>query len=312
MSRTLPFRSGPTWPPPLRPGSRVGVVALSGVVDPVKLDRGLARLASWGFEPVPAANLRLQHRSFAGTDEERLNGFHALLEDESIEAIWFARGGHGLLRILPRVDWKLLARRPRAILGYSDLTPLLLEIVRRFGWVTFHAPMVAADLARELLPEEEMSLRAALSGHREALAWPVNPVWECNPSDPEIELGPIEGGCLSLLVATLGTPFAWRARGQLLWFEDVREPFYRVDRMLTQLDLSGRLRQVSGVVVGHLYDAEEVDLEQLVIERLRELLPGRPVWSGFPAGHRAPNLVVPLGWPVRYVPARGRLELAGL
>lgn len=300
----------PQWPPPLGSGSRVGIAALSSAVDPERLERGIARLRSWGYEPVLARNLRSRYHIFAGRDEERLAGFHELLRDDSVAAIWFARGGHGLLRVLPGIRWDLLGSRPRAFLGYSDLTPLLLEILRRFRWVTFHAPMVAAELARELLPEEEASLKAALEGRLEELRWPVVSEEGWDPNGLPLVLGSLVGGCLSLLVATLGTPYSWwRTQDQLLWFEEVREPFYRVDRMLTQLYLSGKLRRVRGVVVGHLDDDQGVDLAGSVVERLKGLLPGRPVWSGFPAGHRPPNCLVPLGWPVQYVPARGQLEL---
>ncbi len=142
----------------------MGVAALSGPVDPARLEAGLEALRRLGFEPVLAANVLSRHGLFAGGDEERLAAFHRLAADPSLSAIFFARGGHGLLRLLPAIDWDLLRRHPRAYVGYSDLTPFLLEVVRRLGLVTFHGSMVAADLARGLRPEEEESLLGALAG----------------------------------------------------------------------------------------------------------------------------------------------------
>ncbi len=151
-------------PPPAGPGDRVGVAALSGPVDPGRLEAGLEALRRLGFEPVLADNLLMRHGLFAGSDADRLAAFHRLAADRDLPVILFARGGHGVLRILPGVDWGLLARRPRAYMGFSDLTPFLLAVVRRLGLVAFHGPMVAADLARGLSPEDEASFLAALAG----------------------------------------------------------------------------------------------------------------------------------------------------
>lgn len=284
------------------------MAALSGVVDSDRLERGLALLEAWGFVPVLAPNLRDRWGIFAGTDSDRLRGLYALADDPSIDAIWFARGGHGVLRILPALDWGRLASRPRAFLGYSDLTPLLLEVVRRCGWVTFHAPMVAADLGRDLLEEEVLGLLHGLAGEVAHLRWPVSPFETSDSAAEEGDVvGPLLGGCLSLLVSTLGTPYALDPVGALLWIEDVGEPYYRLDRMLTQLWLSGSLHWVSGIVIGHLFANGEGDLALAAAGRLRELLPDIPIFTGLPAGHRAPNLLLPLGWPVRFSRTAGAL-----
>ena len=139
----------------------MGVAALSGPVDPVRLEAGLAELRRLGLTPVPADNLlaRSANGLFAGEDAERLAAFHRLAAEPDLPAILFARGGYGVPRILPWIDWDLLRRYPRAYVGYSDLTPFLLEVVRRLGWVAFHGPMVAADFARGQSPDEEESQR---------------------------------------------------------------------------------------------------------------------------------------------------------
>lgn len=304
----LSDRSMAVLPPPVVPGDRVGVAALSGPVDPERLERGMAALAGLGFEAVPAANLRERSGLFAGDDRRRLGAFHELAADPSLKAILFARGGHGVLRLLPAIDWDLLAAHPRAYVGYSDLTPFLLEVVSRLGLVAFHGPMVAADLARGLTGEEAASLLAALAG-RYPRAYPVAGALAGNGgggAGAEAVSGPLLGGCLSLLTTMLGTPHRPELAGAVLFWEDVGEPLYRLDRMLTHLGLSGSLRGIRAMVVGH---AEPTDAAGDPAAWLSDALAGlsSPLAWGLAAGHRAPNLTLPLGLVARLDPAARRL-----
>jgi muramoyltetrapeptide carboxypeptidase len=307
------MRSPAHLPPPLLPGDRVGVAALSGPVDPERLAAGVDALAGLGYRPVEAANLRSRTGLFAGGDDERLAAFHELAADPEVRAVVFARGGWGALRVLPRIDWDLLGRHPRAYVGYSDLTPFLLQVVARLGLVAFHGPMVAADLARGLAPEEAASFAAALAGD---VAATHDLGWCAGGAAGE---GPLIGGCLSLLTSTLGTAFAPDLDGAVLFFEDVDEPPYRVDRMLTHLRLSGRLSSLQGMIAGHLTcdlparrnpehrAADEPSNEDLLRELAGEA--GWPVAWGLCAGHASPNLTLPLGARVRLDPGRRTLEV---
>jgi muramoyltetrapeptide carboxypeptidase len=285
------------------PGDRVGVAALSGPVDPERLERGLAELRALGFEPVLAANTASRHGLFAGSDGERLAAFHALAADPRLAAIFFTRGGHGLLRVLPAVDWELLARRPRAYVGYSDLTPFLLEVVRRLGLVAFHGPLVAGELARGLTDAERQSLLGALGG-RYPVELPFRGWLREAPA-----AGPLLGGCLSLLTATLGTPYFPDLAGALLYWEDVNEPAYRIDRMLTHLGLSGSLDRIGGMIVGQLVSSEspEPGWAALIQESLSTF--AWPLAFGLDAGHGSPNLTLPLGLPARLEAGRCRIAL---
>jgi muramoyltetrapeptide carboxypeptidase len=288
----------------VRPGDRIGVAALSGPVDPERLARGMAALSGLGFEPVPAANLGETSRLFAGDDRRRLDAFHRLAADPSLKAIAFARGGHGVLRLLPEIDWELLAAHPRAYLGYSDLTPFLLAVTARLGLVAFHGPMVAADLARGISGEEAASLLAALAGEYPR-AYAVEGVIAGGGGEPAA--GPLLGGCLSLIAALLGTAHLPDLAGAVLFWEDVDEPLYRLDRMLTHLKLSGSLAALSAMVVGH---AEPTDARgEPAAVWLADALAGfsPPLAWGLAAGHRAPNLTLPLGLTARLEPAARRL-----
>lgn len=332
MSATqLPIR----LPPPLRSGDRIGVAALSGPVDPERLTRGCAALEELGFEPVPASNLGSvsDQGLFAGDLGERLEGFHRLVADPSIAAIVFARGGHGVLPVLPHLDWHLMAQRPRAYVGYSDLTPLLLEIVRRLRMVSFHGPMVAADLARGLSPVERDSFLDGLAG-RFPQELPLAGILGGDASAEDPPEGLLMGGCLSLLTAALGTEWALDPTGALVFWEDVGEPLYRLDRMLTQWVLSNRLKGIRGLIVGHadLAEAgrgepppdavpeherkggcgEEPRIAARLSTWLREGPAGRlgcTVAWGLETGHRAPNRTLPLGLSARLEPEGPRLVL---
>ncbi|HEY0781404.1 MAG TPA: LD-carboxypeptidase [Thermoanaerobaculia bacterium] len=290
-------------PPAVGPGDRVGVAALSGPVDPERLARGLAALRRLGFEPVVADNVASRQGLFAGSDAERLIAFHRLAARTDIAAIFFARGGHGLLRVLPGIDWELLNRRPRAYVGYSDLTPFLLGVVARLGLVAFHGPMVAADLAREPSPAEEASLLSALAGR-----YPARLPFASFVRSGKAR-GPLLGGCLSLLTATLGTPYFPDLTGAILFLEDVGEPPYRIDRMLTHLRLSGNLDRVQGMIVGQLVGpaaGEEAEAggagAALWPALVGESLAGSswPIAWGLPSGHGSPNHTLPLGLLARF------------
>jgi muramoyltetrapeptide carboxypeptidase len=298
----------------------VGVAALSGPVDAERLERGIAALEGLGFVPVLADNLASRSRNgfLAGEDAERLAAFHRLAADRSLAAILFARGGHGLLRVLPGIDWDLLGSRPRAYMGFSDLTPFLLGVVARLGLVAFHGPMVAADLARGLTAVEEESFLGALAG-RYPVTQPLGPAIRPGVGDGGAggagASGPLLGGCLSLLAATQGTPYAPDLTGSLVFWEDTGEPPYRIDRMLTHLRLSGSLRKIAGMVVGHISAGGEnldtsvppVDWPTLVGESLSGF-PWPLAW-GQESGHVAPNRTLPLGLSAGLSPDAARLVL---
>lgn len=295
-------------PPSVRPGARVGIGALSGPIDDDRLRAGVAALEELGFEVVLASNLRPAAKRegrelFVGSDRQRLQAFHDLAADEEIAAIVFARGGYGVTRLLERIDWRLLAGRPRPYVGYSDLTPFLLGLVARTGMVAFHGPMLV-DFARGLLAEERRSLLAALAGRRGEV-WQLEPVGRPRSAGrPEAIEGRLLGGCLTMLAATIGTGFLPDFRDSILFLEDIDEPEYRIDRLLTQLRSARRVGGVRAVVAGHFTNC---DARDGLIDFAEAL--GVPLLVGLPAGHQTPNHTLPLGASVRLDPHAGRLEV---
>ena len=294
--------------PTLGQGATVGVAALSSRPELARLELGIAVLESWGYGVRRAANLGCEWGPFAGRDEERVAAFHDLVRDPEVEAIFFARGGHGVLRVMDRIDWDLLRERPKLYVGYSDLTPLLVHAAGRLGLVSCHGPMVATDLADGIEGEERDSLLAVLE-NRPGVRY------DCVAGTRARRRGSLEGrlmgGCLSLLVSLLDTPYFPDLEGSLLILEDTNEPFHRVDRMLTHLRLSGRLNGVKGMILGHL-EATDVATSgrfgglESIVEELESIL---PVAWGLEVGHGRPNLTLPIGSLARLDPARGELSI---
>jgi muramoyltetrapeptide carboxypeptidase len=271
------------------------VAALSGPVDPEKLEAGVESLRRLGFEPVLADNALSRRSYLAGADEERLAAFHRLIADPDIRAVFFTRGGYGVPRILPGIDWDLVGRHPRAYVGYSDLTPFLTGIVERLGLVSFHGPLVGGELARGLEPEEEASLMGALAGRYPATS--VELPFQGWLREGTCE-GPLLGGCLSLLSAMAGTPWFPDLRGAVVFWEEINEAPYRIDRMLTHLRLSDNLAGIAGMIVGHVVDKGDASVWPALVD---ENLSGYswPLAWGLPAGHVPQNWTLPMGLSAR-------------
>ena len=296
----------------LRHGDAVGVAALSGPVDPEELARGCAALDGMGYRVRLASNVGLRSGtlSLSGSDAERLTGYRELLLDPEVVAIVFARGGYGATPLLPYVDPAELAAHPKIHCGYSDLTALAARLLARCGLPSFHGPMVAADLARSLDPLSAAYFPAMLEGRGpSALALPDADVLVPGNFD-----GRLVGGCLSLLAAAIGTGDEFPYDGSVLLLEDVGEEAYRIDRMLVTLRNAGRLAKLCGILIGSLSaitfgGAEDPPrLRALLTDRLAPL--GIPVVAGVPAGHRGPNVTLPIGAHVAWDGGRRSLAFA--
>ena len=290
-------------PRPLRPGDRVGLIAPAGAVEPERLDAGIAVLRALGLEVVEGATVRGHWRYTAGPLEGRLRDLRAFWDDDAVAGIVCARGGAGAGWLAAALDGAALAARPKAFLGYSDVT-YIHSLLNAHGLVTFHGPMVAKDFAEGCV--DERSLRAALFGEGSYATGPgdVRPLREGQGE------GRLQGGCLSILAAAAGTPLAMAPDpgGTILFLEDVKEPPFRLDRVLLQLRASGALEGVRGVVFGEMLDCRPPEgadyaLEDVLLGALEGL--DVPVAIGLSSGHvEKPNVTLPLG-------ARARLTCAG-
>lgn len=281
----------PIVPPPLRPGARVALVAPAGPVRDGELARAEATVRALGWEPVVAAHALAREGYLAGDDARRAHDLQAALDDATIDAVWALRGGYGTTRLLAALDLTALVARPKAIVGCSDLTALHAAVARTAPLVTFHGPVARAELpsvARD-------SLVAALARSGEPCGF-AESAWTGHGGTAR---GRLAGGNLSLLAALCGTPWQPRFAGSLVVLEDVREPAYKVDRMLVQLEQAGTFDGCAGIVGGQFTDvpadasADAPDPHVLVARLARRL--GVPCLLGAPIGHIAEQWTVPLG-----------------
>jgi muramoyltetrapeptide carboxypeptidase len=279
------------------------VVAPAAAVDRESLERGIAALVTWGYRVKVSDHALDRAGVLAGTDATRAAELTAFFADQRIKAIFAARGGYGCGRLLPLLDFAALARTPKIFLGYSDETYLLNALLDHGQIVTFHGPMVAMDWARGLSAAAQAHLARLMAG--EGLSMEGQVVVR-----PGIAEGRLIGGCLSVVVAMIGTPWEPDFDGRILFLEDTGEKAYRVDRMLTQLRQTGALNRVAGIVFGaiHPHDGSERERELItdfVAEAVADL--NCPVLSGIEAGHGTQHFTLPLGVNVRLDGANRRL-----
>lgn len=296
--------------PALKPGGTVGIIApATGAAG--QLEQAAAWLAERGFVPRPFAGAKTRSGDYlAADDSARLADLHAAFSDSSVNAIICLRGGYGSMRLLDRIDFALLARNPKPFVGYSDITALLLAIARYAGFVTFHGPMLASDLIVGKQAPTESALFDMLQGRKLAGDWLPHPAqYPLETLHGGVALGRLVGGNLATIGALLGTRYDIDLDHAILFIEDVGETPQKIDRLLTQLRLAGKLAQVKGVLLG---DFSEIDDPRAQSDhtaanrrRLRAvwqdlLVPLQvPVLAGWRSGHCNPNLTLPIGAMVR-------------
>lgn len=282
----------------------MAIACPAGPVDMDRIRRGAERLrtAGWIVEIGQACGSRTL--LWAGTDEERAADLMGFLEDPRVDAVFAGRGGVGCMRLLPLLDRLRLRSRPCWIVGRSDLTALHLHLWNRFGWIGLSGPMVATDLAAETGADSVWSRTLRLLTDPR----PAGPI-EASALETWIEGsadGPIIPANLSVIASLAGTPYLPPLAGAILVLEDVNEPLHRIDRMLTQLRLSGALDGIAGLVFGQFTDCvsrQDGQTEQILADLLRDHAEkiAVPAIARFPYGHEAEFQPLPVG-------ARARIE----
>jgi muramoyltetrapeptide carboxypeptidase len=295
----------------LPPGSLIGVIAPAGPPNPERVALVEPMFAAHGYRVRLYPGCSMQEGEYlAGPDAARLADLHAAFADDEVAAIHCIRGGYGCLRLLDRIDADLMRRHPKLLMGYSDITALH-ALLATLGIPSLHAPMAASDIVRPGREADRDALFALLRGGCVAGTVLAPALGEGDAATtaalrvPGVAEGRLVGGNLSMVAHLLGTPWAWDARGAIVFLEDVSEEPYRVDRYLTQMRLAGVLDAAAGFVLGSFTD-QASPLPQLA-EALRPL--GKPVLGGWPTGHGTPNRPLPLGLRARLDAGAGTLTL---
>ena len=292
-------------PRALKPGDTVGLVSPSSYVfDLWSVENAVARLEALELKTKIGANARARHGYMAGTVRERVEDLHAMFSDPSVAAVFCLGGGYGAERLLDAVDYGLIRRNPKILLGFSDITGLHLAVTKKARVVTFHGPVAMSSLPPFTLEYFKKALFSPepigeLANPPEPD--PLSPVFPRHTVTAGIARGPTAGGNLTLISTTMGTPYEIDARGKILFFEDTGEAPYRVDRMLTQLKLAGKFAECAGIVWGTCSDCTaakssfeiNLSISDLVDELLGDL--GKPVLAGLVFGHTKEKVTLPIG-----------------
>lgn len=282
-------------PAAVAPGARVAVIAPASKALPERVDSGIAALRRQGYEVVLSPHATGKAAPyFSGTMEERLSDFHGAFADPDIEAIFCIRGGYGSNYLLEDLDLDLVGRNPKPLIGYSDMTVIQTWLLDKLGLVSFHGPMVAEDFCRED-GVDDGTMADALSGAKVTVA----AAHGLRILKPGRARGTVHGGCLSMLVSTLGTRFAAQTEGRLLFIEDIGAKPYQIDRMLRQMVLAGKFDGVTGFVFGEMLDCISAgtspDLLDQVVLRVLDWFDG-PIATGLRSGHVSRgNVTLPMG-----------------
>lgn len=307
-----PMGRAPIKPKRLQDGMTIGLVTpASNVPENEELYAAMDLVESLGFTAKPSPNLFSRSQYLAGTDEQRASDLNAMFTDPDVDAIFCVRGGYGSGRLLPYLDYEAIAANPKILMGYSDITALLNSINLHSGLMTFHGPIAGSNFSeysleqyRRVLVNPSKETQIGEPPPFETSPGVVERTNRLTPIVPGSAEGRLIGGNLSLMVTLMGTPYEPVFDDAILILEDVSEPPYSVDRMLTHLWLTGKLERLAGVVLGKFtdddYDSNTFSMEEVLRDRFEPL--GIPTLRGVMIGHVDDQTVVPIG-------ARARLDV---
>ncbi|MGF1538360.1 MAG: LD-carboxypeptidase [Elainellaceae cyanobacterium] len=297
-------------PPRLQPGDRVGIISPAGVTTSQQdQDIVVNAIRALGLVPALGPHARDRYGYLAGRDRDRAADVNQFFADPTIKALMPIRGDWGSSRILPSLDYDVIRQNPKILVGFSDITALLLGIYAQTGLVTFHGPHgLTSWLPDQAIPFRRVLFEGAAAGIGGTLRPRPTPHRMITPGQAQ---GPLIGGNLSVIAGIVGSPYMPDLDGAVLFVEDVGEAVYRVDRMMTQLKLAGALDGLAGFIFGQCTrcpaEGDSLTLEQVLRDHLQPL--GIPAWMGALIGHVEPILTLPIGVTVAIDAERGALQM---
>jgi muramoyltetrapeptide carboxypeptidase len=297
-----------TKPRALKRGDTIGIVVPAGPVNRERIDRALDRIRQRGFLIKMYGDIYRRTGYLAGDDATRAKELMAAFADPATAAVWCARGGYGVMRLLKRIDFDLIRRNPKVFVGFSDITILHLAMQQYAGLQTFHGPNLQDGFGKpdDMPAANETALWQALIADQQAILDGGYSYDLSGAAAAELRTvtagsasGRLTGGNLAVICGLMGTAFEIKTAGRILFLEDVSERVYRIDRYLAQLMLAGKLQSAAGILLGTFsYDDDEPPESQSAVTALLDEYCGRlkiPVLAGFPAGHAQYNLTLPMG-----------------
>lgn len=290
-------------PRALNPGDTIALIAPSSPTTKENVERAKNKLMEMGFKVKIGRSCYEAYGYLSGTDEIRANDINQMFSDSQVDGIICLRGGYGTPRILDLIDYNIIRNNPKVFVGYSDITALHLAFTQISNLITFHGPMASSDIIGNFSEFSRTSLLKAITNTE-----PVGNIY--NPQGEEIITmnggiaeGSIIGGNLSLIVDTIGTPYEIDLKGKILFIEEIGEDPYKIDRMINQLRLTGKLKEAEGIILGDFKNcdsskhSESLTLEQIFNDHIKPI--GKPTISNLRAGHCEPMITLPFGVKAR-------------
>ena len=295
-------------PPYLKKGDTIGITCPAGYMAAEKAQTCITTLQSWGFDVMVGKTLGSKSKTyFSGTDEQRRDEMQAMLDDENINAILCGRGGYGVGRIIDQLDFTKFKKKPKWIIGFSDITVLHAHLYTKIKTASLHAPMAAAFNDGE--NEYIKSLQKAITGKKAKYSCAAHPF-----NKPGNVTGELVGGNLSLLAHLTGTPSDINTKNKILFLEDIGEQIYSIDRMLYQLKRSGKLDNLAGLIIGGFTDMENTErpFGKKVYEVIKEITEAYnyPIAFGFPVSHNKENYALKVGVTYTLKISKGKTQLS--
>ena len=295
-------------PQKLLKGDCIGIICPSGFMELKKVNKAIITLETWGYKVRVGKTVGNQHNYFSGTDDERLEDLQQMLDDKNIKAIFCARGGYGLTRIIDKINFTKFKKNPKWIIGYSDITLLQSHIFRQYKIATMHSPMAAAFNEKGDKNIYIQSLQKAFVDKKANYKIAANELNSLGTSE-----GVLIGGNLSLIIHTIGTSSQYSFKNKILFIEDIGEYIYNVDRMLLQLKRAGFLKDLKGLIIGGFTDMKDtiIPFGKSVYEVIREHVAeyNYPICFNFPVGHQTENYVLKIGCHYKLSITKNRTNL---
>ncbi len=278
----------------LKKGDKVGIISTARKIRAEEVQPAIDQFMEWGLKVVKGKNLHSEYNQFAGTEQERALDLQEMLNDSEIKAIFCARGGYGTVQIIDEIDWSFFKRKPKWIVGYSDITVLHSHIQRVCNIESIHAVMPVNFNTTEITNEAVSSLKNALFKGKNKYIIPSHPF-----NRPGIIQAPVSGGNLSILYSLLGSRSEVKSRNSILFIEDLDEYLYHIDRMMMNLERNDKLRNIKGIMIGGMCQMNDnsIPFGKSAIDIISEKLSRYkyPVCFNFPAGHIADNRAIIMG-----------------
>ena len=290
----MPVTQGLIIPPYLQPGDAVAITCPAGAVNTADISVMAAYIEARGFRVVWGSTIGTSYYKFSAPDAERASDLQQFLNDPSIKAIFFGRGGYGMVRIIDQLDFSAFVARPKWLIGYSDITCILNHVQQNFGIAGLHAHMQGGYQTADFHALSTNSLFDVLGGHEQTYKGESHAM-----NRPGLAHAHLAGGNLALLSDLMGTPSEIDTDGKILFIEDIAEYKYNIDRMLWQYQRAGKLARLKGLLVGGFTDTQDnevpfgMDEYQMVAEKVAGY--NYPVVYGFPVGHQAENVALVCG-----------------